>query len=856
MKLLLSTFKYLIWLVLAAAGIGGVWAMAVMLYFWPGLHDEVAQLQDVELLLSEQLEMPMRIYTADSRLIAEFGEHRRTRINYEDIPRRYIDALLAAEDASFYDHPGVDVRGLARATVQLLDSGQIQSGGSTITMQVARNYLLTRDRTFARKIREILLSLRMEQLLTKQQILELYVNKIYLGHRAYGIVAASEVYYGKPLHELNLSQIAMIAGLPKAPSAYNPLTNPRRALIRRNWILSRMYNLGQLDDMSYEGAIRAPVSARFHPPERDIDAPYVAESARLFALEQFGDQAYTRGLKVYTSIHSEQQLAANLAINQGLLNYDQRRGWRGAEVQGIPLVEQMQELEADALAEIQASESGLEQVQQALVDPRAEGLKDRLAMDVSYWLRVLDQTPVYGGLQPAIVVESEAERLLLLRRGGGLVELTPEAWAWAGRYHSPFWKDRNALPGHRLVARGDLVRLRRYEDSADTPWMLAQLPGLEAALVAMKTETGEITAMVGGFDYNQSRFNRAEQALRQAGSVFKPFIYMAALERGYTPATIINDAPVVFEDQQLEDVWRPQNSSGTFYGPTRLREGLYKSRNLISIRVLNYVGLGRAIEYVSRFGFDRARMPRDLSLSLGSANVTPLEMTQAYAMLANGGYRVEPYLVTRIEDGDGELIYQAIKPRVCRGCPEDQENMALSGVDYPLAKRLVDPRAVYSMHSILRDVIDDGTGRRAQALDRSDIRGKTGTTNELHDAWFSGFNRDTVASVWAGFDQPASTGEYGANLALPMWINFMKVALQNQPERVLDRPEGLVTVRIDPDTGLRARPGQQDAMFEIFYQERVPEELSSSTGRDESLDAGRDSDTSRPSLIPAPEALF
>ena len=857
MKLLRGVFKTLFWLGLAGAGIGGVWFMAVMLYFWPGLHDEVAQLQNVEQLLSEQLEMPMRIYTADGELIAEFGEHRRTRIEYDAIPRRYIDALLAAEDADFYHHPGVDVRGLIRAAVQLVDTGQIQSGGSTITMQVARNYLLTRDRTFARKIREILLSLRMEQLLSKQQILELYVNKIYLGHRAYGIVAASEVYYGKPLHELSLAQVAMIAGLPKAPSAYNPLTNPRRALIRRNWILSRMYSLGQLDDMSYEEAIRAPVTARFHPPEQDIEAPYVAESARQFTLEQFGDEAYTRGLKVYTSIQSEQQRAANRSINQGLLDYDQRRGWRGAEVEAIPLVEQQQELEADALAEIQASESGLEQVQQALLDPRAESLKERLGLDVSHWLRVLDQTPVYGGLQPAIVVKSEAERLLLLRRGGELVELKPEAWAWAGRYQSPFWKDRNALPGHRLVGQGDLVRLRRYEDSAETPWMLAQLPGLEAALVAMKTETGEVTAMVGGFDFNQSRFNRAEQALRQAGSVFKPFIYMAALERGYTPATIINDAPVVFEDQQLEDVWRPQNSSGTFYGPTRLREGLYKSRNLISIRVLNYVGISRAIEYVSRFGFDPGRMPRDLSLSLGSANVTPLEMTRAYAMLANGGYQIEPYLVTRIEDAEGELLYQAIKPRVCRSCPEEQQSMALSGLDYPLAKRKVDPRAVFTMHSILRDVIDDGTGSRAKALDRNDIRGKTGTTNELHDAWFSGFNRDTVASVWAGFDQPSSTGEYGANLALPMWIKFMQVALKNQPEQVLDRPEGLVTVRIDPETGLRARPGQQNAMFEIFYQERVPEELSRGTsGRDETLNGGQDSNASEPSMIPAPEALF
>lgn len=855
MRILSRFLRTLFWLGLAGGSVAAVWALAVMLYFWPGLHDEVAQLQDVESLLNEQLEMPMRIYTAEGRLIAEFGEYRRTRIAYEDIPRRYIDALLAAEDANFYDHPGVDIRGLARAAVQLANTGQIQSGGSTITMQVARNYLLTRDRTFARKIREILLSLRMEQLLGKQQILELYVNKIYLGNRAYGIVAAAEVYYGKPLHELDLSQIAMIAGLPKAPSAYNPIANPRRALIRRNWILSRMYSLGLLDDMSYEQAIRAPNTARFHPTERDVEAPYVAESARLFALEQFGDGAYTRGLNVYTSIQARQQQAANQTISQGLLDYDQRRGWRGVEREAIPLTEQQVELEADALAEIQATESGLEQVQQALQDPRAERLKDQLNLDVGYWLRVLDATPVYGGLQPAIVIQAEAARIQLLRRGGEVVELEPADWAWAGRYHSPFWKERSAPAGNRLVNQGDLVRLRPGRTDAQ-PWVLAQLPALEAALVAMDTESGAVTAMVGGFDFTQSRFNRAEQATRQAGSVFKPFVYMAALERGYTPATIINDAPVVFEDQQLEDVWRPQNSSGTFYGPTRLREGLYKSRNLISIRVLNYVGIPRAIEYVSRFGFDRSRLPRDLSLSLGSANVTPLEMTRAYAMLANGGYPVEPYLVTRIEDNDGELLYEAIKPKVCRNCPEDQKDIALSGVTYPLSKPAVDARAVYTMHSILRDVIDDGTGSRAQALDRGDIRGKTGTTNELHDAWFAGFNRELVATVWAGFDQPSSTGEYGANLALPMWIQFMQEALRNQPERVLERPEGLVTVRIDPETGLRARPGQQNAMFELFYRERVPEAQASGGMGINGNDAVDGDGSTGPAAMPAPEALF
>ena len=854
MRVFKNILKYCFWLGLGGAGIGGAWAFAIVLYFWPSLHEEVAQLQDMEALLSEQLEMPMRIYTADGLLMAEFGEHRRTRINYEDIPPRYISALLAAEDTSFYEHPGVDIKGLARAAVQLADSGRIQSGGSTITMQVARNYLLTRDRTFARKIREILLSLRIEQQLSKQQILELYVNKIYLGNRAYGIMAASEVYYGKPIQELSLAQLAMIAGLPKAPSAYNPIANPTRALIRRNWILSRMYSLGVLDDNSYEEARRAPVTARSYSPEYDLDAPYVSESARQFALDAFGEKAYTRGLKVYTSIIGEQQLAANRAIQEGLLTYDKRRGWRGVEKASIPLLEQQEALEGDALAEIEASESGLEQVQLALQDPRAKKLKEQLGIDVSNWLKVLDATPVYGGLIPSIVVEAEAERLLVLKQGGELVELTPESWDWAGRYHSPFWKDKKPLLGNRLAGQGDLIRLEKGS-SKELPWRLAQLPALEAALVAMKTETGEITALVGGFDFNQSRFNRADQAARQAGSVFKPFVYMAALEKGYTPATIINDAPVVFEDQQLEDVWRPQNSTGTFYGPTRLREGLYKSRNLISIRVLNYIGIGRAIEYLSRFGFPAERMPRDLSLSLGSANVTPVEITRAYAMLANGGYPVESHLVTRIESLDGEVLYQAIKPQVCRNCPAEQKSINLAGTSYPLSKPKVDDRAVYTMHSILRDVIDDGTGSRAKALDRSDIRGKTGTTNELHDAWFSGFNRDLVASVWAGFDSPASTGEYGANLALPMWINFMEVALKNQPERVMERPEGLVTVRIDPASCLLASTGQQDAMFETFYKERVPQARSAEVSLQIEFHEEGETSTS-PSNAPPPESLF
>ncbi|WP_162299705.1 penicillin-binding protein 1A [Marinospirillum perlucidum] len=845
--------RNLVWLGIGAAGVGGVWALAIVLYFWPGLHEEVAQLQDVENLLDEQLEMPLRVVSAEGDLIAEFGKYRRTPIEYEAIPQIYLDALLAAEDASYYQHPGVDIRGLLRAAVQLVTTGQIQSGGSTITMQVARNYLLTRDRTFARKIREILLSLKMEQLLTKQEIMELYVNKIYLGHRSYGIVAAASVYYGRPLQELTLPEQAMLAGLPKAPSAYNPLADPKRALIRRNWILSRMYKLGKIDDVSYEEALRSPITAAFHPTEVDLQAPYVAEAARQFVLERFSEEeAYTQGITVFTSIRSSLQRAANEAINKGILDYDQRRGWRGVEQEAIPLVSEEDSLEEDALARLEAEQSGgMEQVQEALADPRAERLQAEYGVDFSNWLKVLDEIPVYGGLQPAIVMEAESDRLQVLKKGGEVVELTADAFAWAGRYHSPYWKDRSALPGDRLASRGDMVRLRPNA-SSDLPWMLAQLPELEAAMVSMDTASGEVTALVGGFDFQQSSFNRAQQAARQAGSVFKPFIYLAALEKGYTPATIINDAPVVFEDPALEGVWRPQNSSGTFYGPTRLREGLYRSRNLISIRVLNYVGIARAIRYIAQFGFDTDALPRDLSLALGSANVTPFDMTQAYARLANGGYEIDGHLVTRIEDKDGELLYEAEFPRVCRNCSGGQQEVKLDGRNFPVAQRNVDEKAVYTMHSILRDVIDEGTGQRAQALQRQDIRGKTGTTNELHDAWFAGFNRDQVATVWAGFDQPASTGEYGANLALPMWINYMRVALHGQPEQTLARPEGLVTVRIDPETGERARPGQENAIFELFYQDRVPEPLSAASGGESRSEA----ELMNEDEYSAPESLF
>lgn len=837
MRSLFYFFRYVFWLGLAGISLGGAFALALVLYFWPSLNSEVEQLQDLDQLVAANLEVPLRIYTADEKLIAEFGEHRRTTIKYPEIPQNYINALLAAEDADFYTHLGIDIKGLMRAAVQLADTGKIQSGGSTITMQVARNYLLTRDRTFARKIREILVSLKLEQLLNKEEILELYVNKIYLGNKAYGIKAAAEVYYGKQISELNLAQLAMLAGLPKAPSAYNPLANPRRALIRRNWILSRMYSLDMLDDVSYEEALRAPITAKFHPTETEVYAPYVAESARQFAIDTFGKKIYTQGLKIHTTIDSQQQLAANEAINKGLIDYDKQRGWRGVEQKNITPELATEKLATDALAEIKSSAINLEQLDEVLEDPRNKRLRQELGYSVSNWLKVLDTTPIYGGLQPAIVVASGPDTLQVLMRSGQVFTIQAATWSWASRYHTVHWKEPRALAGNRLAQQGDLIRVapltdaKLLEKNLDVPWQLAQLPKLEAALVAQEATTGKITAMVGGFDYRFSRFNRVDQAERQAGSVIKPFIYLAALEKGYTPATILNDAPLVMEDVQLEEQWRPQNSTGTFYGPTRLREGLYKSRNLISIRVLDYLGIPQAVEYLTNFGFIEERLPPNLSLALGSANLTPLELTTAYARIANGGYEVNSHLISLIEDNDGKILYQA---------------------DIKRGKRLdIDTRAVYTIHSILRDVIEAGTGARAKVLKRKDIRGKTGTTNNQQDTWFIGFNTQLVATVWAGFDQPASTGAYGASLALPMWIDFMRSALDGKPERSLARPDGLTTVRIDPKTGDLARPGQKDAIFEIFYNERVPKRSSSTTNTPATnLNTGNSSED-----LP-PEALF
>jgi penicillin-binding protein 1A len=739
----------------------------------------------------------MRVYSADNRLIGEFGEMRRTPLPIQDAPPLLIRAIIAAEDNRFFEHHGVDVKGLLRAVSELVTSGQIRTGGSTITMQVAKNFFLSSDRTFSRKFSEILLALQIESRLSKTEILELYINKIYLGNRAYGVQAAAQMYYGQDIQDLGIAEWAMIAGLPKAPSTFNPLANPERAMIRRNWIIGRMFELNYIDEAAFQFAQSQPNTAAHHGTLLDMDAPYAAEMARQEAISRFGLAAYTRGLIVHTTIDSRLQSIAQAALRRGLMTYDWRHGYRQTD----PRLPPADSPEASAEA----------------------------------WLIQLKGMPNVGELLPAVVVATEGQHLDALTREGELVRLEWEQGLSSARRHIDS-NQRGPAPAVAadIAQPGQVIRL--WKDSEGL-WQLRQIPRAQAALVALSPDNGAIIAITGGFDFRQSKFNRATQASRQPGSNFKPFIYSAALEHGFTAASIINDAPLVFNDRQLEDTWRPENSSGRFNGPTTLRNALIHSRNLVSIRLLKALGINTAIEYVGRFGFDTQALPKDLSLALGTHAVPPLDIVTAYASLANGGYRVKPFLVHRIEDINGDVLFEAMPATVCRSC-EAAETDATTEADTleallasedtpqrPAAPRIMDPRAAYIIDSILQDVVRKGTAQKARALQRNDIAGKTGTTNGPTDAWFSGYTPSIVTTVWLGFDQNQVLGrnEYGGTAALPIWMEFMEAALAGTPDTPRPQPAGLVTVRIDPATGQRAQAGQPGAVFEIFMDNHVPE---------------------------------
>jgi penicillin-binding protein 1A len=838
-------------------GIGGGIVVLASLYLYLSPN-----LPSVETLKSVQLQTPLRIYTQNKQLIGEFGEIRRIPVDFAAIPQNFIYAVLAAEDDAFYHHFGVDLTGLLRAGLELVGTGSIQSGGSTITMQVARNFFLTREQSFIRKFNEILLALRIEDELTKDEIFALYANKIYLGNRAYGIGAAAYTYYGRPIEALALAEIAMLAGLPKAPSALNPLINPDRAIERRNWILGRMLKLRFIAPAEHADAISSPVTAAYHGTDIATSAPYAAEEARLEALNILGPAAYTDGYVVITTIDGRLQQSADRAVKRGLIAYDWRHGYRGPEAH--------------------------------ITNPED-------------WTTSLAATPAIGDQQPAIVAELSDNALVVITKSRGKIVIPATNKSLTSlRLHVS--EDRVGPPLKTLAdifKPGSLIRIRF--DELDKPH-IGQLPAAQAALVSIAPDTGAIKAMVGGYDFSQSHFNRISQARRQPGSNFKPFIYTAALERGMSAASIINDAPVVFEGSLKEKAWRPENSNGEFYGPTRLREALYRSRNLVSIRILRWIGVDAALETLKKFGFDSKQLPQDLSLALGSNTLTPLELATGYATFANGGYKVESYLIERIERVDGQVVFQSSHPAVCRDCeqmgkkPESSTgdiasisrrvsgaviDSDFSAVDKitdaepletvqftatnnssgeknseirsnksaydarathrPHAQRIVEPRVAYLMDSMLKDVIRYGTGSKAKALNRSDLAGKTGTTNGPRDAWFSGYNPDLVTTVWLGFDDNGLLGtrEFGGSAALPIWMDYVASALAGSEEKSRPRPPGLVSVKIDPLTGLRSN-ANDGAIFELFREENVPA----------SIDARREALGETRALGHLPEDIF
>jgi len=834
-------FKFLrlsvVWL-FTAFSVGVVLLAGVYVYLAPSLPS-------TDVLKDIQLQTPLRILSRDGALIAEFGEKKRSPLKYQDAPDLLMKAVLAAEDNRFFEHPGVDYQGILRAMVHLAKTGRKGQGGSTITMQVARNFFLSREKTYLRKISEIFLALKIEREISKEEILELYINKIYLGHRSYGVSAAARVYYGKDINELRVDQLAMIAGLPKAPSSNNPITNKQKAMDRRNYVLGRMLDLGYIDQTSYETATAVVDEARWHGLSIELEAPYVAEMVRAELVARYGTEAYTQGYKVYTTIDTRLQRYANEALRKATMDYEYRHGYRGRESKVV--------LEAALLEALPVIEPPL--LNRPETETQVPVIIENLPEELTRHVRErLNEFPVVGKLQPAVVLHTEEKAITVLQRNGEFHRIDWQGLKWARPYKDENTRGPKPKYATDIILQGDIVRVHEMDDGK---FRLSQIPAVRGALATLVPNDAAVKALVGGFDFYYSKFNRVTQARRQPGSNFKPFIYSAALDNGFTAASMINDAPVVFDDPGLENTWRPENYSGKFFGPTRLRVGLMKSRNLISIRLLRAIGVKTVVNYANKFGFDESRLPKDLSLALGSASLTPLELAGGYASIANGGYKVAPYFIERIENDEGKVVFQSNPHQVCRECEKQielklqqelekelntevakeivVENKEVPALDdeatappVNVAQRIMSEQNNYIMNSILSDVIRFGTGKRALQIGRKDLAGKTGTTNEQKDAWFSGYSSSLVTTVWVGFDnnKPLGSRETGASAALPMWIYFMKNAMKGVPEKNIEVPQGLVTVKIDPDTGLLAAQGQQNAIFEIFRTENVPKQTA------------------------------
>ena len=723
-------------------------------------------LPSLEVLTDYQPKIPLRVYSADGKLIGEFGEERRAVVKIAEVPKPMIDAILAAEDERFYQHSGVDYVGVARAALSNFASGGVRQGASTITMQVARNFFLSKEKTLTRKFNEMLLAFKIEANLSKDQILELYLNQIYLGQRAYGFAAAAQIYFGKRLPDLTLSEAAMLAGLPKAPSRYNPIANPKRAKLRQQYVLRRMHELQLITGEQLAAAEKQPVAVKKEINEFPVHAEFFAEMVRQVIYERFQDDAYTKGIRVYTTLLTTHQEAAYASIRRGVQEYDRRHGYRGPE--------------------------GHVELPAKLAD---EALED-----------LLQETGDSDGIYAAVVTEASPNRVKAYRKGGEWLEIKEDGLKFAARMLGD-----KVNPGQR-INRGAIIRVQKDEKDR---WQISQLPVVEASLASMDPRDGAIRALVGGFDFNRNQYNHITQALRQPGSSFKPFIYSAALEKGFTAATVINDAPLTFTAAQTgSEAWEPKNYDGKFEGPMRLRTALMKSKNLISVRILQAISPQYAQDYIARFGFDPKLHPPYLTMALGAGNVTPMQMAAAYSIFANGGYRIAPYFIERVEDARGNVL-MAAKP-VAAGAG---------------AERAIDARNAFIMTTIMRDVVRAGTGARAMKLGRGDLAGKTGTTNEFVDAWFCGFNSELVAVAWIGFDTPHTLGrnETGSQAALPIWMGYMGAALKGVPEQPLSPPSGVVSVRVNPDTGLRVAEAQ-GGVADYFYQEFLPGEHETLVG--------------------------
>lgn len=738
-----------------------------------------SELPDINVLRDIQYSQPLNIYSQDGLLIEQFGEKIRIPISISDTPEQLVNAFIAAEDSSFFSHIGIDLKALVRATIKLALTGKKKQGGSTITMQVARNFLLNNKKTYARKLKEIILSIQIEQEFSKNKILEMYLNKIYLGQRAYGVASAAKIYYDRPLSELNLAELSMIAGLPKAPSSYNPISNPERATIRRNYVLKRMLDLGYINQQDYASAATSPITASIYTTQRELYAPYIAEMVRNDIIKLYGKNAtYTAGLHVYTTLNSDLQNSAVTALRANLHQFDERHSYR--------------------------------------INPQQK--------------RPLASSHNTGATTPALVTQINQQQLTAKLKDGTEIKLLWKNSPWSTKYNPDSQKAVQINSYLAIIDLHDTIRVRQINNT----WRLAQIPEAEGAFVALDPKTGAVLALSGGYAFFNNKYNRATQAKRQPGSGFKPIVYTGALESGYTAASMINDTPIIDTSHSTEEsAWRPENYSHDFYGPISIRTALRKSRNLIAIRLTKAVGITAINNTAIRFGFQHQQLPTKLSLALGSGYASPLQMARMYAVFANGGYLINPYYIEHIESSTGELLFQAESFSACAECANNT------------APRIISPQVNFLMNSLLRDVVQHGTAVKAKSLQRTDLAGKTGTTNDQKDAWFNGYTPDIVGIAWVGKDNAKSLGrwETGSKAALPIWIDFMRYALKDRAEQDVIIPKGISKVLIDPETGLLAREDSPTRIWEYFTEETIPTQYapyigldSDSTGEQNTLD--------------------